>query len=345
MRGVIIAWILIAVICAIPAVTTLAPQQQQVTEDAASSTMPTSITIATVALRGYSAKPLLEGLRGAGEWTGRVLVITDDLNAARTLEDDYQAEVVPVKLSAAATALDAKLYKTTVLSHLRAVGLRHANATTPVPSPENDSGVLFIDADIEVNGPILDFLRSSSVGRLSCTAFFLPERFLYRLKRGHRWNSGLFFARNSQSARVLLASWADELRKDPTQRFDQSALMTSIQQQRRDPKEGYSSMLCPLDATQVTFVPSVANVLRGGRSRSTFIHWSTSSTKTELRAQQSRRRRGVESAEKGTSDGVLPRDGTPSRSVERSLTHLLRQVGQLRGAKPPRVRPTQRLDE
>mgnify|MGYP001308783848 CR=1 FL=1 len=106
-----------------------------------------SMTIATVALRGYDPRPLLEGLRGQGEWTGRIIVFTDETQYSQALVDEFNVDLRPVELPPDATPLQAKLFKTMVLS--------------PSSSSPNEASVLFIDADVEVNGPVRDFLANS----------------------------------------------------------------------------------------------------------------------------------------------------------------------------------------
>ena len=257
------------------------------------------ITIATVALSDYNPRPLVESLRRAGKWTGRIVVISDT-NSSYALVKEFGAEIVLVELSPS-TSLEAKSFKTTVLSD------RRVSPQAPLASRSNDGGggaVLFLDADVEVNRDISEFLRSSERTSLaaSCAASFLPERLYYRLRRGHLWNSGIFFVRNSPDGHGLLAAWADAINRDPSQRFDQSALMTVVTE-----SSYFRQKLCPLPAGHVTFVPSAANLLLLGWSdlRTTFTHWATSATN-----------------QRGPS----------------GLAGVLRSAGHLRGTQPPPVR-------
>ena len=214
------------------------------------------VTIATIAMRGYDARDLVQSLRGPGQFQGDIVVITDgcspEVLGARTLN------VGMVEGPLAAKRLKTRLFD--------------------LIAPESDTAVLFMDADIVANRAIGSFfvavrqalVLEEHVGvETPCSAWFNRERAWQAHRQGHVWQGGFFFLPSQLQSEVVLRAWQHEIDALPPGSLDQTALVRAL---AKAPKE---LRVCKLPS-DMSFVPDLWSTIWGAQ-RTTFTHWTKSS--------------------------------------------------------------------
>lgn len=274
-------------------------QQQRVVSDAV------SVTIVVLAFRGYSARSVVGTLRGAGQWAGPIIVVGDRSSTSPEDCAHYYSRDGASKTSLLlaepppTTLREVKFMKTRVFSAVSASGgataLSRAAGANAADSGGRENYVLYLDVDIEVSKPIQLFIdealeirrASSSSPSSSCDLLFFPERFWHSLRRGHRFNSGAFLARDSTAGRAVLAEWGDVIRHSEHFKYDQGSLMDVLSPSLHHRTKaahggtvastmaGPAATVCPLPARHITFVPSIANA-RLLRWPIEWQHWGSS---------------------------------------------------------------------
>jgi hypothetical protein len=181
------------------------------------------LTVVTIATRGYDARRLVKTLREQGQFSGDLVVLADKCSP-----HPESARIIHVPSEA--DPLQSKRFKTQVFD-LAAPGLDNGRARS----------ILFLDADIEVNKPLVEFMasvhdaesakrRRAAHSPPNCNAWFNKERAWHRYKQGHVWQGGFFYLPSKEASGEFLEAWGDAIDNLAPGSLDQTALVEALRQ-------------------------------------------------------------------------------------------------------------------
>ena len=144
-----------------------------------------SYGLVTIATAGYDATYLVDSARKAGQWQGRIFVISDGISVA-------PQECAVIRVKPPADSLYAVAFKTQLLdlvSHEQYPGIKR---------------LIYLDCDMIVNAPISNFLRAFGEWdeRSGCDIYMVRERWYTKSD----WNSGTILIDRETSA-LMLKKW------------------------------------------------------------------------------------------------------------------------------------------
>ena len=222
-------------------------------------------SIVTIATGGYDASFLTTTTRIQGRFQGLVFVISDDPNYFKRAE--IEATVVHVDIPR--DSLDAVSLKTQLFDiiHSSSVEIEDSEVVTVGDS------LLYLDADIQVNSRIDEFLGKIEPWDPSCSIYAVPERWY----AASTWNTGTMLLDRVYSSELLM-EWHrlitdnhDFIRKgQKIYSKDQWALMKLLED-----KHDTRFKVCPLP-NAVSFAADFMTRYVWGAYDSTFTHFTSS---------------------------------------------------------------------
>jgi len=223
-------------------------------------------SIITVATGGYDATLLATSVRNQGRFQNSVLIISDDPNY--DARGNFDAEVIHVDKPR--DSLDAVSLKTKVFEIIDSAFAKQESSQKLTIL---NNHLLYLDADIQVNSDIYDFLYEVGVWDPKCSIYAIPERWY----AASTWNTGTMLLDRFHSAKFLrewnniIVSNYHFIRKgQKVYSKDQWALMKLITEDATNQYE-----VCPLP-NSVSFAADFMTRYVWGVYDSTFTHFTSS---------------------------------------------------------------------
>ena len=183
-------------------------------------------SVITIATGGYNAHNLVNSLRTEGKWKKNIYIVEDSCTKP-------EADTIGIHVNNTSNSLESKLYKMDILEKTK------------------EEYVLFLDSDITVRKPIIEFLKSIGKWRNECDAY-MPYDLWYSKK--FIINGGIIFAKKGKSE-LFLKQWKERiLDKNYFHKKDQPALKYLVEEKK--------VKICMIENDKIGYLPDGTGRLR-----------------------------------------------------------------------------------